>query len=374
MNKQSMTEALRKSIDKCGVEVINNKKLLQAILLDFLPGTSYKKERMVLLHALEIDEWHLLLETNDKGTSEHNRALAVVLPQLQDVLGWTEERSGFILDCYTAALGWNDIEIKQPQKSPQPQVDKSTLALDDETRELLEYVKQLKRSSGGQLLQPQTSATTPPIQSTSKTNSMVVPVVGSTIKFGKYDWRVLDVQNGQALLVAKDATHNKMKYNENRTDVTWETCTLREWLNYNFFRSIFSEREQSRIALTTNINESNQWYGTAGGYNTQDRIFLLSISEVVKYFGDSGDLANKRKKDFKGNLTNIGYCLYDQYNSARIANYDGSSTWWWLRSPGISSADAALVFPSGTVNFCGTRVRYDFGTGGGVRPALWLNL
>ncbi|GHU55085.1 hypothetical protein AGMMS49975_16480 [Clostridia bacterium] len=345
MNKQSMTDALRKSIDKCGVEVINNKKLLQAILLDFLPGTSYKKERMVLLYALEIDEWHLLLETNDKGTSEHNRALAVILPQLQDVLGWTEERSGFILDCYTAALGWNDIEIKQPQKSPQPQ----------------------------------TSAATLPMQSTStsKTNSMVVPVVGSTIKFGKYDWRVLDVQNGQALLVAKDATHNKMKYNENRTDVTWETCTLRKCLNEEFLLT-FSEQEQSRILTTTNTNEDNQWHGTKGGSKTNDRIFLLSISEVVKYFGDSGDLANKKRYKYESTkggyyLDKDGWWLHDQYDNARIAEYNGSPAGWWLRSPGITSNCAALVTSGGYVNIIGFFVNYDSVGADGVRPALWLN-
>ena len=49
MNKDQMIEALRKSIDRCGVEIINNSRRLQAILNDFLPGNGYAKERKALL-------------------------------------------------------------------------------------------------------------------------------------------------------------------------------------------------------------------------------------------------------------------------------------------------------------------------------------
>ena len=61
------------------------------------------------------------------------------------------------------------------------------------------------------------------------------------------------------------------------------------------------------------------------GNATKDRIFLLSIEEVVKYFGDSGQFKN-RPKD--------AYFIEDQYNSARIAeDADGIVFWWWRRPP-----------------------------------------
>jgi hypothetical protein len=201
----------------------------------------------------------------------------------------------------------------------------------------------------------------------------LAPSIGSTMSLGAYDWRVLDIKNGKALLIAQDVTHVNMPYNEEFGDVTWETCTLRKWLNVEFFYS-FTKEEQSQIAPTANINESNQWYGTDGGKITQDRIFLLSIAEVVKYFGDSSDLRNERRKDIVGELGDVGYYLYDEFNHERIAFYEGESAWWWLRSPGDSSTFAAYVNCDGAVDMVGSYVDDDVDDDGGVRPALWLNL
>jgi len=200
------------------------------------------------------------------------------------------------------------------------------------------------------------------------------PSVGSIITFGDYDWRVLDVKNGKALLIAQDITHVNMPYNEEWVDVTWETCTLRKWLNEEFYNS-FSAEEQRQIVPTAVTNDKNQWYGTDGGKTTQDRIFLLSIAEVVKYFGDSGDLRNERRNDSDGELDDNGYYLDDEYNNERIAFYGGESAWWWLRSPGGLSSSAAFVFLDGRVFVTGSSVKFATDLANvGVRPALWLNL
>jgi hypothetical protein len=162
------------------------------------------------------------------------------------------------------------------------------------------------------------------------------------------------------LLLARDVLVKK-PYNTTNADVTWATCTLRTWLN-NGFLNEFTSQEQAEIALTTNVNGNNQWFGTAGGNTTQERIFLLSLSEVVKYFGDSGQLANRPGASFY---------IDDVYNSERIAKYNGSAAYWWLRSPGIYSTDAAYVSTGGDVSVYGDGVNYGHL---GVRPALWLNL
>jgi hypothetical protein len=195
----------------------------------------------------------------------------------------------------------------------------------------------------------------------SNSGNQAQPSLGDTIKFGAYVWRVLDVHQGKALLISKDVTHIEMPYNKDYTSVTWETCTLRRWLNDEFYRTSFSSHEQSRICLTTNVNENNQWFGTKGGKQTSDRIFLLSISEVVKYFGDSGQLKNKNPKS--------EYWIDDQFNQDRIANYNGKPAWWWLRSPGYSARSAVLVYADGTLRVIGGGV-LDSSGGGGVRPAF----
>lgn len=64
------------------------------------------------------------------------------------------------------------------------------------------------------------------------------------------------------------------------TDVTWETCTLRTWLNDTFLNKAFTSDEQSAIISTTITNEKNSNSNTAGGNTTTDKIYLLSETEV----------------------------------------------------------------------------------------------
>jgi hypothetical protein len=148
-------------------------------------------------------------------------------------------------------------------------------------------------------------------------------------------------------------------------------CSVRQYLNGEFLNS-FSAVDKARIALVTNTNPNNPWFGTAGGEDTDDYIFLLSLDEVVRYFGDSGQLAN-------GN-PNSDFWINDQFNDARIAFCtdtaccNASSTWghwWWLRSPGIYSYRAACVDNYGYVYVDGFFVDFYIG---GVRPALWLEM
>jgi hypothetical protein len=117
------------------------------------------------------------------------------------------------------------------------------------------------------------------------------------------------------------------------------------------------------ILPTTNINVNNQWFGTDGGRDTTDKIFLLSIEEVVRCFGDSGQTKNKNP--------NSEWYISDTFNKERVAAYGGKAWWWWLRSPGYLGNCAAHVGTGGRLSVYGSSVIRDVG---GVRPALWLNL
>ena len=188
--------------------------------------------------------------------------------------------------------------------------------------------------------------------------------VGDTVSFGEYQWRVLDIQNGKALILSDTVIVGKA-YHEEQKDITWEGCTLRQYLNDEFYDS-FSAEEKARIAETTVSNNNNPWYGTNGGNATKDRIFILSVEEVVQYFGDSGQLRNRPSN-------NVPF-INDQYNSERIVkDANGTALFWWLRSPGYFSILAALVYLDGRLVVYGLIVNCS-NTEGGARPALWLNL
>lgn len=93
-------------------------------------------------------------------------------------------------------------------------------------------------------------------------------------------WRVLAIVNGKALLLAEKILDCR-PYNTKDSGVTWETCTLRAWLNNDFFNDAFNSGEKAKILATRVVNENSpEYYDTDGGNDTDDKVFLLSYSEV----------------------------------------------------------------------------------------------
>ena len=169
-------------------------------------------------------------------------------------------------------------------------------------------------------------------------------------------WRVLSVKGNDAFLLA-DQNLDAKPYNEERIDVTWATCTLRAWLNDTFLNTAFTSAEQAAIKNTTVVNEDNPDYGTEGGMNTVDKVYLLSIAEARNSsYGFNGEFRTDSE-------TRVAK------NTAYVAGKDGMNAvgyaaLWWLRSPGVSSSNA--------VDDDGWYSDVDFDIA--VRPALHLNL
>ena len=220
---------------------------------------------------------------------------------------------------------------------------------------------------------------------------------GGKIRFGKYDWYVLDKKDGVSLLLTEKVIERRAYHNTN-CDITWESSDMRKYLNGEFYNS-FCETDRERVAEVTNVNDDNPWYGTSGGNPTIDKIFLLSIGVVVKYFGDSGQLENRVKSsDFSWCDDEYWPWLNDRYNINRRAVDDsGMVAFWRLRSPGANGRLVAMVmgncgdeFDHGGVGIAGgggdltLDKHFVFDTSdvltvsngesniNGVRPALWL--
>jgi len=195
-----------------------------------------------------------------------------------------------------------------------------------------------------------------------------LPERGSVIPFGDYKWQVLDVDptNRRALLLSENLLDRKRAYHNRYKGITWENCTLRKYLNGEFYNS-FKEEDRRRIERVYLGNPDNTWgrtkgkpFGTPGGKTTDDHIFLLSVAEILKYYPSL--------KLHKGDSGNEWYCEADERLAAK---FNGSAVWWWLRSPGSTQFNAASVNCGGNVGLYGNDVR---NSSGGVRPALWLNL
>lgn len=178
-------------------------------------------------------------------------------------------------------------------------------------------------------------------------------------------WRVLSVNGNDAFLLA-DQTLDAKPYNEECENVTWATCTLRTWLNNTFLNTAFTSAEQAAIKNTTVVNDDNPKYGTEGGENTTDKVYILSIAEASNTaYGFNGEFhAYSETREAK----NTAYAKECGACTSTNTGYEGNGD-WWLRSPGYVSLYASNVNDSGR----GGSLSVDYG-GDAVRPALHLNL
>jgi hypothetical protein len=187
---------------------------------------------------------------------------------------------------------------------------------------------------------------------------------GDVLSFGPYQWRVLDVVNDRALIITESIVELRWYHNA-FVEITWADCALRNYLNGEFLDQ-FSSEEQSRIIPVIHSNPGNPWFRSAGGADSEDRIFLLSLEEVATYFGDSREKLKQKGKQ--------KWLIDDEHNEKRLAKYNGDFHWWRLRSPGYYGRTSASVNAQGQIYVRGNGVYGRPKDGGGVRPALWLKV
>ncbi len=169
---------------------------------------------------------------------------------------------------------------------------------------------------------------------------------GGKLFFGSHNgqrlsWKVLKIQGRKALIITENNVCNMPYHELGGTNITWSECTLREWLNNDFYNGDFTQALQERILPCTLNNDDNPKYKSLGGPPTTDKVFLLSINEAKTLFANG---------------------------SARANGYH-----WWLRSPCDDPKDAAFVRFNGEICLEG-----GWGVAAtnavGVRPALWVDL
>ena len=153
--------------------------------------------------------------------------------------------------------------------------------------------------------------------------------IGDFVCMGTYDtkpdndtveplyWRVIDKDGDRRLLLC-DQLIDSFSYNYNQnhevlSDVTWENCSLRAFLNdpEAGFLTMFTAEEIARMEMTHLENKAAneelmaQWgafedqgektYSDLATQNrpddpdTDDRVFLLSYQEVLRYFGEPSE-------------------------------------------------------------------------------------
>ena len=201
-------------------------------------------------------------------------------------------------------------------------------------------------------------------------------------------WRVLEVRDGRALLLA-DAAICRVPYNEKLEDVTWENCSLRSWLNgygpemnkagldysvdgKSFLSAAFSTEEQQAILAETVRNQDNYYFGTDSGADTIDRIFIPAESEVFMH--DSSVVHGfSRYDEVADTARRFAPTDYARAQGAWVSQSEKTAgiSFWMLRTPGYTHSNVVYVDESGCLYNRGILVTCSDIC---AMPALVLNL
>lgn len=173
--------------------------------------------------------------------------------------------------------------------------------------------------------------------------------IGDTISLGKYEqdgdltngseelkWMVKDVTDGKAYLLC-DTFFPELTYNESRGNNSWESSSLRKWLNESFYEEAFDEDEKGVIALSKintiryELSENGIDLDAKRGEEiTLDNLFIPSYLEVKEFGGKAIKAKNKIKDSTNAHVDeNVTgetidslerdnfFWLRDQYGNAR---------------------------------------------------------
>ena len=215
--------------------------------------------------------------------------------------------------------------------------------------------------------EPDSSKTNPlPVSTTSTTSHTINDVknlkIGDSFLFGEYEqdnnktngkekieWIVLERQEKKSLVIAKYGLDH-IKYNDKFEFTTWEKSSIRKWLNESFINSVFNNIEKNYIVETSNSTEY------ACNKNTNDKVFLLSVTEAESLFNGDEDRTT----------TATAYAIANG-----VKAYEDSSCWWWLRSVCEDNEYAMNVRSKGNVRYSPEIAVNEEGYA--VRPAMWVN-
>lgn len=209
--------------------------------------------------------------------------------------------------------------------------------------------------------------------------------IGKVISFGRYEqdndlsngaeeiqWKVIGKKGGKAFLLSTTLL-NAMKHSTNYKKYTqWQSSTLRKWLNEEFYCEAFNQEEQVLIATTIVKTPNNPEYHTDGGVDTEDKLFVLSLDEMITYFGlNTEDINPKcvaKMSDYA--VAQGGYALTKQDAYSLLKGQYIGNGFWWLRTPGRNESNVIVICPDGSMLMEGGPMDDETV---GVRPAMWVN-
>ena len=159
------------------------------------------------------------------------------------------------------------------------------------------------------------------------------------------EWIVLDKDDNkkEATLLSKYVI-DSVPYNLESAFVTWETSSIRQWLNHGFYYFTFGRQDRRKIVNSEVKTTAPEKSSSEGGNDTVDKVYLLSIEEARDY---------------------LKYC--ELVGKGTVYNdYYGLPMSYWLRNPGNTQNFACYVHQEGIISNIGHFVNF----ARGIRPVI----
>ena len=195
------------------------------------------------------------------------------------------------------------------------------------------------------------------------------------ITFGKYylnnseakealTWLVLEEKDGKALIITKQIIDFKV-YDCNAKACYYKSW-LRHWINTKFQDAVFTEEEKEKILETiidNSLDSTEEKENKNVCLNCKDKLFLLSLKELNKYF----NIERQAKGSIFANQNGLSKYSINGYGQ------------WWLRSPSPEGQTTKYVDEYGNVKNKDVCFKRDecgnvLDGGAGVRVACWIKL
>ena len=158
-------------------------------------------------------------------------------------------------------------------------------------------------------------------------------------------WQILGTSKGKHLLLSEGILDVRGLQKQIVSSLCWEDASLRFWLNGEFLKRAFKEKDLQRIVP---VSEPLMEHDGAGS-STGDRVFLLNEEEATELVDPLTAYATE-------------HCSRRRFSSQKI------TCDWWLRSD-VRKGRAKLVTCFGVImdmpcNYLTI----------GIRPAVWLRI
>lgn len=184
--------------------------------------------------------------------------------------------------------------------------------------------------------------------------------IDAVVTFGNYEqdnnesnglepiaWVYADNYDGYAVLVSYYGL-DEQPYNTEQTEITWENCSLRKWLNEDFYNIAFNDEEKEMMSPINLQNPGNSKHNIEGGNDTLDSVWMLCDLDIERIKNYSMTKAYKLLvEEADGEIETTAYVQSKEKPNPYAREGSEPETYkkieaYWLRMPGNDLSKAAV--------------------------------